>query len=207
MLSFFHPFDHSPDEVKETVMSREELRHMLRGEEAVVLVDGEDRELGTAGKLWAHQGGGRRHRAFSVMLQDGAGRVLLQRRAAGKYHFPGLWTNACCSHPRPGEAVLAAARRRLREELGLTGVELREVGVFEYRAESAATGLWEWEVDHVLAGSWAGDVAALALNADEVAAVRWATSEEVDRLVATGTEVTPWFAIIWRKWRTAGWGA
>ena len=172
--------------------------------EEVVLVDEADREVGRAEKLWAHQGGGKRHRAFSVMLLDGQGRVLLQRRAGGKYHFPGLWTNACCSHPRPGEGVLAAGQRRLTEELGLDGVELREAGVFEYRAESQATGLWEWEVDHVLVGRWDGAAESLPVDASEVEAVRWASSAEIDAMVAEGRDVTPWFAIIWRRWREWG---
>src|SRR5687767_11187246 len=85
----------------------------------LVLVDEHDRPLGTAEKLAAHQRGGTLHRAFSVFLFNDAGRMLLQQRAAGKYHFGGLWTNACCSHPRPGEAVEDAARRRVREELGV----------------------------------------------------------------------------------------
>jgi len=169
--------------------------------ESVVLVDAADREVGRAEKLWAHRGEGVRHRAFSVMVEDGAGRVLLQRRAAGKYHFPGLWTNACCSHPRPGEGVLAAGARRLKEELGLEGVELREAGVFEYRARSEETGLCEWEVDHVLAGRWDGAAEAVAFDPREVGAVRWATVREIDAMVAEGSAVTPWFAIIWRRWR------
>lgn len=172
--------------------------------EVVVLVDGADREVGRGEKLWAHREGGRRHRAFSVMVLDGEGRVLLQRRAAGKYHFPGVWTNACCSHPRPGEGVAEAAGRRLREELGLEGVELREVGVFEYRAESKETGLWEWEVDHVLAGTWEGRAEELKVEPSEVGGVQWASVAEVDALVAAGREVSPWFAIIWKRWREWG---
>src|SRR4051794_27812216 len=92
----------------------------------IVLVDEHDRPLGTCAKLAAHRNGGTLHRAFSVFLFDSAGRMLLQQRAAGKYHFGGLWTNACCSHPRPGEAVADAARRRVREELGVE-VDLRPV--------------------------------------------------------------------------------
>src|SRR5690349_15374146 len=84
----------------------------------VVLVDEHDRPLGTAPQLEAHQAGGRLHRAFSVFIFDAAGRMLLQRRAPSKYHFAGLWTNACCSHPQPDEPVVEAARTRLREEFG-----------------------------------------------------------------------------------------
>ncbi|HET6762144.1 MAG TPA: NUDIX domain-containing protein, partial [Longimicrobiaceae bacterium] len=83
--------------------------------EQVILVDPDDREIGAAEKLAAHVDGGALHRAFSVMVFDARGRMLLQRRAAGKYHSPGLWTNTCCGHPRPGEAIDRAAGRRLME--------------------------------------------------------------------------------------------
>ncbi|HRV31587.1 MAG TPA: isopentenyl-diphosphate delta-isomerase, partial [Kiritimatiellia bacterium] len=86
--------------------------------EQVILVDEADREIGSMEKVAAHKNGGTRHRAFSVFVFDEQGRWLLQQRAAGKYHFAGLWTNACCSHPRPGETTEAAAHRRLVEELG-----------------------------------------------------------------------------------------
>ena len=166
----------------------------------VVLVDADDRETGRAEKLWAHRNGGVRHRAFSVFLWNARGECLLQRRAAGKYHFPGLWTNACCSHPGPGEGVVEAAERRLREELGLKGLELRERFAFEYRAESAATGLWEWEVDHVLDGRWEGTADSLRPDAAEVDGVRWATAEDIDEAMARGGEgYTPWFAEVWRR--------
>lgn len=168
--------------------------------ESVVLVDGTDRETGRAEKLWAHRNGGVRHRAFSVLLWNGKGECLLQRRAAGKYHFPGLWTNACCSHPRAGEEVEAAAKRRLKEELGLEGVALRERFVFEYRAASAATGLWEWEVDHVLEGMWEGRADEVSFDPGEVWEVRWATPEEIaEGLRRGGEEYTPWFAEVWGR--------
>lgn len=116
---------------------------------AVVLVDARDRALGTAEKLDAHRRG-LLHRAFSVFAFDAAGRLILQRRAAGKYHGAGLWTNACCSHPGPGEPVAAAASRRLREEMGFSA-ELRPAFAFLYRAEVGG-GLVENEYDHVLLG-------------------------------------------------------
>lgn len=166
-------------------------------EEWVVLVDGRDRETGRMEKLAAHRDGGRRHRAFSILLYDGDGRWLLQRRAAGKYHFPGLWTNACCSHPRPGETVAVAAARRLREELGLE-TELEERFAFEYRAESPAEGLAEWEYDHVLAGTLRPDEVP-APNPEEVAEVRFWTVREIAEAIAAGPEMfTPWFLRIWR---------
>ena len=123
------------------------------GEELVVLVDAEDRELGSAPKSRVHRTG-ERHRAVSVFLFDEVGQVLLQRRADSKYHSPGLWSNTCCGHPRPRESAEAAARRRLREEMGVQ-CELRHVGTFEYRAD-VGQGLVEHEVDHVFTGRFAG---------------------------------------------------
>ena len=169
-------------------------------EEWVVLVDGGDRETGRMEKLEAHREGGRRHRAFSILLFDGEGRWLLQRRALGKYHFPGLWTNACCSHPRPGEAVADAAVRRLREELGVA-VPLEERFAFEYRAESPAEGLAEWEYDHVLTGRIPAD-AALVPNPEEVAEVRFWTEREIAEAIAADPPsgpFTPWFLCIWKR--------
>ena len=122
----------------------------------VVLVDEQDRPLGTAAKLEAHQSGGRLHRAFSVFIFDSAGRMLLQRRGAGKYHFGGLWTNACCSHPQRDEPVVEAARPRLREEFGFDA-ELTPAFTFIYRATDPASGLTEHEFDHVFFGRFDGE--------------------------------------------------
>ena len=159
----------------------------------IVLVDEHDRALGTSGKLAAHQNGGTLHRAFSVFLFDATGRMLLQQRAATKYHFGGLWTNACCSHPRPGEAVIDAARRRVREELGVD-VALRPVMSFVYRAEDPKSGLTEHEYDHVLVGTLAGDVTP---DPSEVAGVRWVSPVELRLEVRAHPErFTPWFKIV-----------
>jgi isopentenyl-diphosphate Delta-isomerase len=122
--------------------------------ERVILVDEHDRELGTAEKLDAHVRG-LLHRAVSVLLFDAQGRTLLQRRAAGKYHSAGLWANACCSHPHPGEDALAAAHRRLREELGIDAPLVHAL-TFTYRAE-VGSGLVEHEVDHVFTGRFDGE--------------------------------------------------
>ena len=165
---------------------------MSETEPRVVLVDESDRETGTLGKLAAHEGEGKLHRAFSVFLFDAEGRWLLQRRAAGKYHFPGLWSNACCSHPAPGEPVEAAARRRLAEELGLS-CELREAFSFVYRAKSEATGLTEHEFDHVFTGLYAGGARP---DPAEVAGVRLAGTEELRAELAAHPErFTPWFRL------------
>ncbi len=123
-------------------------------EERVVLVDERDRELGQADKLEAHRAG-TLHRAFSLFVFDAAGRVLLQRRAEGKYHSAGRWSNTCCGHPRPGEGTEAAARRRLNEEMGVD-CELERVGRFVYRA-AVGGDLVEHEVDHVLIGRFDGE--------------------------------------------------
>ena len=161
-------------------------------EEQVILVDADDREIGTLGKLAAHENGGVRHRAFSVFIVDPQGRWLLQRRAADKYHFPGLWTNACCSHPRPGEATADAAHRRLREELGFD-CPLTERFQFEYRATSAAEGLTEHELDHVFTGTWAGPVAP---DPEEVETTRWVEPKALDAEVRARPETfTPWFKL------------
>jgi len=163
--------------------------------EHVILVDEQDREIGRAEKLSVHRGEGQLHRAFSAMVCDDRGRVMLQKRAVGKYHFGGLWTNTCCGHPRPGETVEAAGRRRLNEEMGLD-IELHEVGVFPYEADDEATGLREREIDHVLRGHFDGEPRP---NPDEADAWRWASAHEIDRELADHPErFTPWFPLVWR---------
>lgn len=161
-------------------------------EEQVVLVDGSDREIGTAGKMDAHRDGGALHRAFSVLVFDGHGRTLIQQRAEGKYHAPGLWANTCCSHPRPGEAVEAAAHRKLRQELGFD-CPLTETLAFTYSVELGG-GMAEREFDHVLLGRYDG---ALRPNPEEVQAVRWATLAELfEEVRLDAPAFTPWFKII-----------
>ncbi|MEO8590693.1 MAG: isopentenyl-diphosphate Delta-isomerase [Flavobacteriales bacterium] len=122
-------------------------------EEQVVLVNEQDEVLGTMGKLEAHEKGVL-HRAFSVFIFDQAGRLLLQRRASDKYHSAGLWTNTCCSHPRPGEELGTAGQRRLQEEMGID-CPLTARFHFIYRA-SFENGLHEFELDHVLFGQHDG---------------------------------------------------
>ncbi|MDX2257236.1 MAG: isopentenyl-diphosphate Delta-isomerase [Pseudanabaenaceae cyanobacterium bins.39] len=118
-------------------------------EEQVILVDHQDQQIGVAEKLQAHQDG-LLHRAFSIFILNSQGKLLLQKRARHKYHSGGLWTNTCCSHPRPHENILEAAHRRLQEEMGLE-CELTEIFSFVYRAE-LDQGLTEYEFDHVLLG-------------------------------------------------------
>ena len=142
-------------------------------DEQVILVDERDRELGAGEKLRAHREGVL-HRAFSVFIFDGAGRLLLQKRARGKYHSGGLWSNTACGHPRPGEATASAARRRLREEMSLD-CELREAFEFVYRAELDGA-LVEHEYDHVFVGTHDAEPAP---DPAEVEEWRWVSMREL----------------------------
>ncbi|GMQ83231.1 MAG: isopentenyl-diphosphate Delta-isomerase [Rhodothermia bacterium] len=158
--------------------------------EEVILVDSDDRELGSAEKLRAHQEG-LLHRAFSVFIFDSDGRMLIQRRAFAKYHSGGLYTNACCSHPRPGELTIDAAHRRLREEMGFD-CELDWAFSFLYEAEFE-NGLVESEYDHVFLGEYKGEVFP---DKDEVADWRWIEPTELRRwLGEKPVEFTPWFKL------------
>ena len=116
------------------------------------LVDEDGKTIGTAEKLAAHQAPGQLHRAFSVFLFDESGRLLLQRRALGKYHSPGVWSNTCCGHPYPGEAPFAAAARRTFEELGVSPTLLAEAGTVRYNHPDPASGLVEQEYNHLFVG-------------------------------------------------------
>lgn len=120
-----------------------------RSVDRVILVDANDVQIGTAEKLAAHASA-QLHRAFSIFIFDSAGNVLLQRRADSKYHSAGLWSNACCSHPRPHEPMTSATVRRLREEMGFE-CKLRHAFAFVYRAD-VGNGLIEHEYDHVFIG-------------------------------------------------------
>lgn len=130
--------------------------------EEVILVNEQDEQVGIMEKMEAHKKG-LLHRAFSIFIFNEKGEMLLQQRAATKYHSGGKWSNACCSHPRPGEELLDAAKRRLKEELGFeTG--LKKIFEFTYKVEFE-NGLAENEVDHVFVGQ---HQAQINLNPDEV---------------------------------------
>lgn len=156
----------------------------------LVLVDRNDQAIGTSTKLAAHQPPGQLHRALSAFVLHDDG-VLLQRRAAGKYHFPGLWSNSCCTHPRPGEDTVAAGERRLGEELGLR-CRLTHVGSFTYRAVDPVSGLVEHEVDHVLVGHSSADPEPNPEEADDTMVM------DLDELGASlerfPERYTPWLA-------------
>ena len=160
----------------------------------VELVDQAGAALGACPVADAHTAPGRRHRAFSVLLYDRTGRVLLQQRAAVKTRFPLRWSNTCCGHPAPGQDVAAAALRRLAEELGIGAAQvtpLIDVGVHSYRAADAATGRVEDEWDHVLVATLTGG--APVLDPNEVRDIRWASPGPLaDEIAAHPTDFTPW---------------
>ena len=139
----------------------------------VELVDTHGRASGTAQVSTAHVPPGRLHRAYSVVVVDDAGRLLLQRRAPTKLRFPGLWTNSCCGHPPPGADLLASATLRVAQELGIDLTDAVEVGTFTYRADDHATGFVEHEYDHVVVGRHQGN---LRPNPAEVSETAWAVS-------------------------------
>ena len=123
--------------------------------EQVILVDEKDKPVGVAEKMEAHRKG-LLHRAFSVFIFNSRGEMLLQQRAMNKYHSGGLWTNACCSHPKPGEEIKAAAERRLKEELGFD-TSLEKIFDFVYKTDFE-NGLTEFEFDHVFTGEHDGEI-------------------------------------------------
>jgi isopentenyl-diphosphate delta-isomerase len=159
----------------------------------LILVDEQDNPVGYETKLRAHEAGGKLHRAFSVFIFNATGEVLLQRRATTKYHFGGLWTNACCSHPRRGEDTPQAAHARLRHELGFD-TALRKLFCFVYRASDPSSGLTEHEFDHVFVGEFDGTPRP---NSDEVAEWKWiAAAELLADVRANPQTYTPWFSLV-----------
>lgn len=169
---------------------------MPEAEELMVLVDSDDRVIGTAEKSVAHRQGAL-HRALSVIVWDRAGRLLLQKRQISKYHSGGLWTNACCGHPRPDEDILAAALRRLQEEMGFT-CPLERLGTISYRAE-LDQGMVEHELVHVFRGVYDGTVAP---NPAEVEGYQWTSLEEVRADVAAMPQR---FSVWLRQYIAAQW--
>ena len=164
-------------------------------EEFVILVDEHDRELGVMEKIEAHRKGAL-HRALSVLVFNTKGEILLQQRANSKYHSGGLWTNTCCSHPRPGELVSAAASRRLEEEMGIE-LQLKNVGSFIYRAE-LDKGLTEHELDHVFTAIFDGTP---NTNTHEVSDWKYVSVDFLMKDITTNpTQYTEWFKIILNKW-------
>lgn len=164
-------------------------------EEFVVLVDREDQELGLMEKQQAHVAG-LLHRAFSVFIFNSKGELMLQQRAATKYHSPTLWTNTCCSHPRQDETYKNAATRRLIEEMGFE-CELSYKFKFIYKA-NLDNGLTEHELDHVFIGIFDGEP---HLNPSEVMAYRWVEMEDLKKDMQKNPQnYTAWFKIIFDQY-------
>ena len=160
----------------------------------VILVNESDEELGTMEKMEAHRKG-LLHRAFSVFIFNSKGEMLLQQRAENKYHSAGLWTNACCSHPKPGEETKVAANRRLKEEMGFE-TELVEFFNFTYKAEFD-NGLTEYEFDHVLSGIYDG---LILPDKNEVQDYCFKNMQEIDAsLLSHPKKYSIWLAISFPK--------
>ena len=162
--------------------------------EQVILVDEADKEIGTMEKMKAHRLA-RLHRAFSVFIFNDRGELLLQQRASGKYHSPGLWSNTCCGHPRPGETIVSAAQRRLKEEMGFS-CPLKEVFRLVYRSEFE-NGLVEHEVDHVLQGNYSKDPQP---EPGEASDFRWISISALrTEIMNTPERFTTWLKLITEK--------
>ena len=166
--------------------------------EALIIVDPQDRILGHGTKAELHQGAGTLHRAFSIFLFNDAGHVLLQQRSADKPLWPGYWSNTCCSHPRRGESYGIATQRRLKEELGVEA-PLRFTHRFRYQAQFSAEGA-EHELCSVYVGRIDGDPMP---NPQEVSNWQWISPSALDEWLDTNPEnLTPWFKLEWAELRS-----
>lgn len=172
----------------------------LNKEEQVVLVDEQNEVLGYMGKLEAHTKG-LLHRAISVIIFNTQGEMLVQQRALTKYHWAGIWSNTCCSHPRKNESFKDAAERRLFEELGFR-TPLKEEFHFIYKAYDTKSGLTEWEYDTVFTGTYDRS---FEFNTDEVNAVRWMKTDDLLKDIAENPEqYSFWFKIILDEMKKRG---
>lgn len=159
--------------------------------EQVVLVNDHDEETGVMEKMEAHRTGSL-HRAFSVLLFNSRGEMLLQKRAQTKYHSSGLWTNTCCSHPRPGESLEEAARRKLRQEMGIEA-NPRFAFKFQYKAP-LDNQLIEHEIDHVFIGQFDGEP---MLNEHEAEDWKFVDLHSLKQQIHSDPQqFTPWFRLI-----------
>lgn len=166
--------------------------------EALIIVDAQDRILGHGTKAELHQGAGTLHRAFSIFLFNDAGHVLLQKRSADKPLWPEFWSNTCCSHPRRGESYGIATSRRLKEELGVEA-PLRFTHRFRYQAQFSAEGA-EHELCSVYVGRIDGDPVP---NPQEVSEWQWVSPSALDEWLDTNPEnLTPWFKLEWAALRS-----
>jgi isopentenyl-diphosphate delta-isomerase len=168
--------------------------------DALILVDPTDREVGHMSKTECHLGRGTLHRAFSLLIFNATGELLLQQRSASKRLWPLYWSNSCCSHPRRNESMEAATHRRLREELGLR-CPLRFLYKFEYQAQFDEAG-----AEHELCSVFVGrSTASVRPDRSEIRAWRWIAPEALETELSGGdvqAKFTPWFRLEWgRVWR------
>lgn len=169
----------------------------MAGDETILVetVSEDGLAIGVAEKLEVHREPGTLHRAFSLFAFDDNGRLLLQRRAAGKYHSPLILTNSTCGHPFPGEPVAEAVARRHQDELGAPVTDLVELGTVRYHVHDTASGLYEHEYNHVFAGRV--DPATLVPEPSEVDEVFFVTGDDLARLRAA-EPFTTWFDHVWQ---------
>src|SRR5579872_829621 len=163
--------------------------------ESLILVDEADREVGHLSKVQCHQGRGVLHRAFSLLIFNGAGDLLLQQRAASKRLWPLYWSNSCCSHPRRAESMEVAVHRRLHEELGLR-CPLHFLYKFQYQAQFDALGA-EQELCSVFVGRSSEPV---MVDRNEIHAWRWISPQALQaEMNAEAGRFTPWFVLEWQR--------
>ena len=157
----------------------------------ILLVDEDNNPVGTGEKMDVHRRG-LLHRAFSVLVYNEKREMLLHRRASVKYTCPGLWSNACCSHPRPGDHLLLAAKKRLKEEMGIS-IPIKETGVeFVYRVRVG--DLTEYEYDHLLYGQFDGEP---KINPEEADEWKWMAFGDIRADMKINPQAyTPWFCLI-----------
>jgi isopentenyl-diphosphate delta-isomerase len=171
-------------------------RDVSNEHDALVLVDEQDQGVGYLSKSLCHAGQGILHRAFSLLIFNGRGELLIQQRAAGKRLWPLYWSNSCCSHPRGSETMEAATQRRLREELGISCV-LRFLYKFRYQAQFDANG-----AEHELCSVFVGRTHETPrINTSEISAWRWISPKALQSELSdpTAGQFTPWFRLEWAQ--------
>jgi isopentenyl-diphosphate Delta-isomerase len=184
--------DFGADRISEAAASGADL-------DALILVDAADRDVGRLSKQLCHEGNGILHRAFSLLIFNGRGDLLIQQRAPSKRLWPLYWSNSCCSHPRSGETMDQATQRRLHEELGIN-CPLQFLFKFQYQAQFDATGS-EHELCSVFIGMCTDTP---NINRSEIMAWRWIDPEALQAQLASqeASQFTPWFTLEWaRIWR------
>ena len=167
-------------------------------DEPLILVDGDDQQIGTLDKSACHDGDGKLHRAFSLFVFNSQGATLLQQRHSEKRLWPGFWSNGCCSHPRNGESIDEAVVRRAHEELGLL-IEPRFLFKFQYRASFLDVGS-EFELCSVFVGRTSN---APQVNTSEIEDWQWILPDDLDKKIQQERSIfTPWLVIEWKRLRS-----